>query len=743
MVCKSQLLAWIWVLVLVKTIYPVQSAEYVGNQACEGCHKKASTEWTNSHHDLAMQKVTPDTVLGDFDNVEFEYHGITTTFAREGDEFFVTTDNSKGDLETFPVQYVFGVYPLQQYLLPTSGGRLQALSIAWDSRPNYEGGQRWYHLYESENVRAGHPLHWTGVYHNWNASCAECHSTSLKKGFDSKSGVYKTTYEQIDVGCEACHGPGSVHVQLALNKAISPDQSGLDVKLDGRGTWLWENKESIAKRQVKLRTNAQIDTCGRCHSRRGTLGEYHHGQSLLDTHQLSLIEEPLYWPDGQIREEVYVYGSFVQSKMHQAGVVCTNCHNPHSNQLLAEGNLLCAQCHQPTQFDRYEHHHHEPDSAGSFCVNCHMPHQTYMGVDARRDHSMRVPRPDLSIATGSPNACNQCHLKQSPNWAVIALKEWGVQFEDLRQHQAVAFRKASQGDIRAAPRLVKTANDQRATALLRASAIKLIGNLAPELGANNLSFWLKSNDPMIRMSAVQSIDRFNSEFKYLLLRPLISDPSKSVRMAVADQLAGTALETISKIEQSNLTNLFDEYLSTQSLHLDIPATLAQLGNFWLDRGAFDKSEQILKKTIELNPLFSSARVNLADLYRQIGDEVSARKTLESGLIRNPNDSALWFSLALLKIREGGAGNGLEALKRAATLESTPGYYNYVYAVALQDAGRNREALEALSAIHVKSPGQPNILSALSEYSDQTGDPKQAIKYKEELNETLRAAGIRR
>ena len=245
------------------------------------------------------------------------------------------------------------------------------------------------------------------------------------------------------------------------------------------------------------------------------------------------------------------------------------------------------------------------------------------------------------------------------------------------------------------------------------------------------------------MSAVRSIARFNSESKYVLLRPLISDPSKSVRMAVADQLAGTSLETISKIEQSNLANLFDEYLSTQSLHLDMPATLAQLGNFWLDRGVLDKSEKILKKTIELNPRFSAARVNLADLYRQIGDEVSAKQTLESGLLRNPNDSALWFSLALLKIREGGARNGLETLKRAASLESTPGYYSYVYAVALQDAGRSAEALEVLSAIHLKSPGQPSVLSALSEYSDQTGDTKRAIKYKEELNETLRAAGIRR
>ena len=267
------------------------------------------------------------------------FNALSITFPR-GEAFFIETDNAAGKLEIYRVAYVFGVEPLQQYLLPLGNGRLQALSVAWDTRPESEGGQRWYHLYPDEHITAGDPLHWTGGFFNWNTSCAECHSTDVDKRYDALNDRFDTHYEQIDVGCEACHGPGSEHVALADAGSLSPAETGFAMSLKARGTWQWTEGADIAQRSEPLTTNYQIDSCARCHARRGTLGEYHPGKPLLDTHRLAVIEEPLYWPDGQIRDEVYVYGSFIQSKMHQAGVTCTNCHNPHSNQLVAEGNSV-------------------------------------------------------------------------------------------------------------------------------------------------------------------------------------------------------------------------------------------------------------------------------------------------------------------------------------------------------------------------------------------------------------------
>ena len=733
---------------------------YVGNAACASCHERANADLTDSHHDLAMQEATPETVLGDFNNATFDYFGVTTTFSQKGDAFFIETDNAAGELETYPVEYVFGVEPLQQYLLPLGNGRLQALSVAWDTRPKSEGGQRWYHLYPDEPIAAGDPLHWTGGFFNWNTSCAECHSTDVEKRYDAGNDRFDTHYEQIDVGCEACHGPGSEHVALANAGSLSAAQTGFAMSLKARGAWQWAEGADIAQRSEPLTTNHQIDSCARCHARRGTLGEYHPGKPLLDTHRLAIIEEPLYWPDGQIRDEVYVYGSFIQSKMHQAGVACTNCHNPHSNQLVAEGNGVCAQCHLASTYDNPTHHRHPFASAGSACVDCHMPSQLYMGVDSRRDHSMRIPRPDLSMSTGAPNACNQCHTDHSADWAYSALVDWGVRFADRRNHPARAFYAAGRGDVRAAPVLLETANNAGNTAMLRASAITQLGRLLPERLMPSLPLWLESDDPLIRLAAAEAAGQLPPEQQLERVLLLSQDPVLAVRMVAAEQLAGLMPPAAGMRESetpdlpgqqataeeqpkaaSPLGALFDEYVRVQSQHLDMPSVLTQLSGFQQARGDAKEAEALLVSALEKNPQASASRVNLADLYRAQGKEEAARATLESGIALNKEDASLWFSLALLEVREGNGEAALGALEKAASLEETPSYYHYVYAVAQHDQGRPAEAMATLKAANRAAPGQPNVIAALMQYSQLAGDMQAAQRYQAELRNTAQAAGV--
>jgi len=741
---------------------PMATAEatYLGNAACTGCHEEAATDWTNSHHDLAMQEATPETVLGDFNNATFDYFGVTTTFSQKEGAFFITTDNAKGELKTYPVEYVFGVEPLQQYLLPVGNGRLQALSIAWDSRPESEGGQRWYHLYPDEHIEPGDPLHWTGGFFNWNTSCAECHSTDVKKRYDAVNDRFDTHYAQIDVGCEACHGPGGDHVALANAGSPSAAQTGFEMSLKARGVWQWGEGADIAQRSEPLTANHQIDSCARCHARRGTLGEYHPGKPLLDTHRLALIEEPLYWSDGQIRDEVYVYGSFIQSKMHQAGVVCSNCHNPHSNQLVVEGNGVCTQCHRASTYDSASHHRHQVSSAGSACVDCHMPSQIYMGVDSRRDHSMRIPRPDLSMSTGAPNACNQCHTDQSADWAYSALVDWGVRFADRRNHPARAFHAAGRGDVRAAPVLLETANNTTKAPMLRASAIAHLGRLLPERLMPSLPLWLESDVPLIRLAAAEAAGQLPPEQQLQRLMPLSKDPVLAVRMVVAEQLAGliprtggTPASAIPDLpgqettleEQPQATGpldaLFDEYVRVQSQHLDMPSVLTQLSGFQQARGDATAAKALLLTALEKNPQASASRVNLADLHRTQGNEAAARATLERGIALNQEDASLWFSLALLEVREGNGEAALAALEKAASLEETPGYYHYVYAVAQHDQGHHAEAMATLKAANRVAPGQPNVIAALMQYSQRAGDLQAARRYQAELRNTAQAAGV--
>ena len=742
------------ILLIVCTVLLSQAAladgdknRFVGNGACASCHESQVQDWTDSHHDLAMQEANDSTVLGDFNNATFVYEGITTTFFRKGDDYWVKTDNENGELQDYPVAYVFGVYPLQQVLLPTANDRLNALSVAWDARKVSEGGQRWYHIYENqEPVTSESPLHWTGVYHNWNSRCAECHSTNVVKGYDGARRQYTTTYDQIDVGCEACHGPGSGHVELATSGSIdggqSPAEMGLALSLAARGQWHRAPDDDIAQRVTPLTHQTQVDNCGRCHSRRATLGDYHYGQSLLDTHRLSTLESPLYWHDGQILDEVYVYGSFMQSKMSQAGVVCSNCHNPHSNELVAEGNAVCTQCHKPETYDAPAHHRHSVTGSGSACVDCHMPSQVYMGVDARRDHSMRIPRPDISLSIGSPNACTQCHNDKSNAWAYDALQTWGInsRFKDLSL--AKARHAADRGDMRALPTLESLVADGSQSNLMRASIIEQMGNLGSRQLPNAAAMLLRSDSPVLRASAVRALGGVDPVQRYLMLRPFITDKSLSVRMEVAQLLAAIPASELRPQDMADLEPLFEEYLAIQSDHLDMPSVHLQLANFWNDRDDSEKATAALEEALRLNPELEPAIVNLVDILRRDGKNDEASALLSSAIDRIPDSGSLWFSQGLHLIRLGQTDKAIVSLKRAAELENEGSRHRYVYAIALNDTGSGPEAMSILEDLNRSLPGQPDVLNALLAFARDSGDRQRYERYRSELVALMQATGQR-
>ncbi|MGZ9074882.1 MAG: cytochrome c3 family protein, partial [Burkholderiaceae bacterium] len=356
-----------------------------------------------------MQQATPETVLGDFNDASLQHHRLTTRFSRRDDKFVVLTDGPDGKPAEFDVKYVFGVEPLQQYLLALPGGRLQGFTAAWDTK-----ARRWFHLNPHERIDFRDELHWTKPAQNWNHMCAECHVTDFKKNYDAATRSFKTTWQRDDVGCQGCHGPGSRHVEWANAAKSAP-------AIDSKSV-----KATFDVDLAAANSNVQIESCARCHSRRGVIsGEYKYGQRLMDHYLPALLTAGLYHADGQQLDEVYNYGSFLQSRMHAKGVRCTDCHDPHSSKLKAEGNTVCTACHSATapaarkhvdtsglqkkDYDSAAHHFHKTGAAGSACVDCHAPTNNYMVVDPRHDHSFRIPRPDLTVETGAPNACNSCH----------------------------------------------------------------------------------------------------------------------------------------------------------------------------------------------------------------------------------------------------------------------------------------------------------------------------------------------
>ncbi len=725
-------------------------AAYVGAQQCAGCHLEQTASWRGSHHDLAMQPADEQTVLGDFNDAEFEYFGTVSRLYKKDGRFFVKTDGPDGVVTDYPVDYVFGVDPLQQYLIAFPDGRYQALSVAWDARPEEQGGQRWFHLYPDEHIRHGDELHWTGVNQNWNYMCADCHSTNLEKNYDAAARSYRTTWSDIDVSCEACHGPGSEHVEWARQAEQAGEKyprsdMGLTVRFVERSgiSWPIDERTGNAARSAPIETRVELDICGRCHARREALtSEYRPGDPLLDHFRISLLRQDLYHADGQINDEVYVYGSFLQSRMYAAGVTCSDCHDPHSLKLRAQGNGVCMQCHLAAKFASRQHHYHDPNAPGGQCVSCHMPDKHYMVVDPRRDHSFRIPRPDVSLAVGTPNACNQCHGDRSAQWAADKLVEWYGQRD--QQQAAAAFDAANRLRIDAEAQLLKLIKQQNSAGILRGTALSLLGNTVTPRSLPTIRRAAGDKDPLVRMGAAYTLGVLPPPLRAQIGTPLLSDPLRAIRTEAARQLAGLPADALPPSTHDAFKSALAEYVRVQQFNADRPESLVNLANLAWQQRDIQEAERLYKQALETAPYYVPAHVNLADLYRALGDETRAYATLANGLTRNPRRAALHHALGLAQIRQGERQAGIASLKRAYELAPEAPRYAYVYAVALHSQGRTDEALGLMRKTHEKFESDRDILLMLVSIYRERGDHVRMRQYADTLlrlepnNRSLRA-----
>jgi predicted CXXCH cytochrome family protein len=687
-------------------------ASYVGREACASCHEAEARLWSGSDHDQAMQVATAETVLGDFDDATFSYGDVASTFFRRDDGFFVRTDGPSGELTEYPIAYTFGVRPLQQYLVPFPGGRYQALSIAWDARPAEVGGQRWFHLYADAAIDAGSPLHWTRPAQNWNTVCAECHSTGLDKGFNVDSLSYDTSWSEIDVSCEACHGPGSRHVALAEKGAAA---AALRMPPDSAG---------------------QIEACAPCHSRRTTLAEgYVPGDTLEDFYQVSLLREGLYHPDGQIDDEVYVYGSFVQSRMYASGVNCSDCHDPHTLKTRAEGNALCTRCHDAGQYDQPSHDFHEPGSEGAACVACHMPPEVYMGVDPRRDHSLRIPRPDLSVEIGVPNACNGCHQDRSPEWAAEATARWYGPREGP-PHYGPAIAGGRKGDPAAFVPLVELAGDAMKPAIVRATALTLLSRYTRTGVVDAVGAGVRDREPLVRRAALEALAGRSPATLLTLAYPRLDDPVRAVRIEAARRLAAVPRELTTPAQAAAITRGTEEYEQAQRVNRDHPSAWVNLGDLDAMRGRAAEAEAAFRTALAIDSTDLVAHLNLADLQRALGRDDRTEEMLFGALAVDPGTPEILHGIGLLRVRQGDLAGALDWLGRAAAGRPENARFAYVYGVALASSGDTARGVRVLEESLGAHPYDRDILAALAAYARDLGEVEAAIGYAERLVEVV-------
>ena len=732
------------VTILFLTMVPMVSmaASYIGRAACTSCHQEESKLWHGSHHDLAMQEANEDQVLGNFDDAEFTLHGLTTKFFQRDGNFWVNTDGPDGKLHDFRIEYTFGVHPLQQYLVEFPGGRLQVLDIAWDSRPEDEGGQRWFHLHPESPVPPDDVLHWTGPNLNWNYMCADCHSTNLKKNYDPASDRYHTTWSELDVSCEACHGPGSDHLAWAeADKAGRESEradKGLTIQFDERKgvQWTIDATTGKPKRSSLNAQRKEIEVCAHCHARRAQLRDgFEAGQPFMDAYRPALLAEGLYHADGQIQDEVYVWGSFLQSRMYQSGVTCSDCHDPHSATLRAPGEQVCYQCHEPKRYADRLHHHHQPGSTGAGCVECHMPANTYMEVDRRHDHGFRIPRPDLTLATGAPNACNNCHSSRSSQWSLDRMASWYGKDPKGHQKYAPALSAARKGRADAAKPLLQLILDQEQPAIARATALGFLGGAVDQSTFLVIQQNLQSEDPLLRMGALDALEPAPQRMRMLAI-PLVWDDLKSIRIQAARLLAGYRVEQLKPEQQQVLDQALQEYIQVQEFNGERAESQVNLGSLYVDLQQYDKAEAAFRRALQLQPKFVPAWIRLAQLVERRGRTGEAENLLRAGLRELPESSELYHALGLSQVRAGNKAAALKSLRRAAELGRDNSRYAYVYGVALHSTGKTQQALEVLHLAHQAHPNDLEIITALVGFHRDAGQRVAALEYARKLQELL-------
>jgi tetratricopeptide (TPR) repeat protein len=715
------------------------AASYVGAETCQGCHAREYQQWWGSHHQLAMQEATGATVLGDFHDARFTRFQVTSRFFRRDGRFLVNTDGPDGHLQDYEIRYTFGVYPLQQYLVAFPDGRLQALPLAWDSRPKDHGGQKWFHLYPKENLPAGDELHWTNLQQNWNFMCAECHSTDLRKNYDAAHNTFRTTWKDINVACEACHGAASVHVRWAQrpSPAGAAGASGDDGLLahfdDRRGvSWIMDAATGNSHRSRPRANTDELEMCGRCHARAAKISEdWVPGKPLLDTHQVALLDEGLYSADGQMQAEVYNYGSFLQSKMFAAGVTCSDCHDPHTQRLRTTDQQVCGLCHSLSRYDSASHHHHKEQSAESRCPACHMPQRTYMVVDPRHDHSFRIPRPDDSVRYGTPNACNDCHRDKTAAWAAHATENWyGSQAHSGYQHFTGAIVAGRRQSSTAGTDLLSLAGDDTSPAIARATALSELGAYLDSNALGVARQALQSPDAMMRLAAVQLLAGADPAMRWEVLAPSLHDAVRAVRSAAASELAGALPGDLTAETRRAFEQALAEFVATQQLNADRPEAHLSLGNLYAAEGNAEEAQAQFQQAIKLWPDFIPAYVNLADLSRARKREDEAERCLTQGLKVSPDNPQLLYALGLLRVRQHHPDEALSALARAAQRAPQNARYAYVYGVGLYSTGKRAQGLAVLRQAHDRFPGNREVLLGLASLTLEAGDAAAAERYAE-------------
>lgn len=609
---------------------------YVGAEKCMACHTKEYKDWLRSNHFHAMEEAKPSSVKGNFNQTSYTSDKVSYSFWTKDSGYYFSEKEDGGKADTFKVRYTFGYHPLQQYLIEQAGGKLQTSRFSWDTKQ-----QKWFHQYKGSTIAKTDWLHWTQGAQNWNTMCAACHSTGVNKAYNEGKDAFQTSFAAVNVSCESCHGMGKLHTQNPKENTLS----SLPV----------------------------LNTCAPCHARKTDLqANLETGVELLNHFVPQVISSEFYEPDGQIKEEDFELGSFMQSKMYKNGVSCNNCHQPHTGKLLKAGNALCLNCHEP-KYDSKAHHFHAQNTEGSSCVNCHMPQKTYMGNHVRHDHSFRVPRPDQSMVYKTPNTCNSCHAEKSAQWAA---NEISKRFGSTRKpHFSDYLLPGSKPGKTQLTSLFTLLNDTSESGIVRATALLYLG-----LSNNNSAVlnYLSDKEPMVRYQVAHALKYLNPELWVNKAGLLLKDPIKAVRIAAAASYHTLPDNLIPQELKPVYLSANEENKAFLNSKTDFASGNMMKAEHLMQEGAYPEAIKYYERGLAKDNQLHESRTNLAIAYSAIGQPQEAVRVLEVAQQYAPLNGEINYQLALVYFQQGNKNKAKDNFEKALKKDylSASLYYNY-------------------------------------------------------------------
>jgi predicted CXXCH cytochrome family protein len=669
-----------------------------------------------------MKHADSESVLGNFNNAKLAAGNKSivkknTFFKKGGDstpEFWVNIQGEDGQFHDYQIKYTFGYEPLQQYMVEFDDGRVQLIPFAWDSRTKDNGGQRWFNIYP-DMTEKHQEFFWTNTGQNWNYMCADCHSTNVDKNFDVATNTYNTTFSEINVACESCHGAASEHLTWA-NKSTQSHSKGksgttnIIIALNTKGfsrnlsksvqNWEVNDKKKTLTPQ-SIEHSQQVLVCAQCHSRRTQISSNNHvdGNAFGERYLLDLVSSTNYHPDGQVYNEDFVYGSFLQSKMYKNGVVCTDCHTPHTAELKLPLETLCLQCHQAANYASTKHHKHRENSTGAQCVSCHMPETTYMEIDARRDHGFHIPTPNLAKQLGTPDTCLTCHENKDSQWSASKVNAWYPNSNVKGEKDFVAVFSATNLALNeqqlqgVSSELSRIAQTKSYAGIIRASALTKMASTSNTNTIIAIARAVKEPDENIRLGAIEGSQNMAGAEKWRILSPLLKDPVLAIRTNSAFALT-SLWQNLSAPQRQQLTPALNEYIASQHFNSDRSFAHSNRGVISAYQGQYQQAINAFKQGIAIEKNFAQTYLNLSQVYYQQGKNQKSIETLQQGELANPDDASLPFNLGLAYIRIKDKAKAAQALAIATQLAPQNSHYFYVYGLSLEQHNTSA-AYEAL------------------------------------------------